>query len=405
MRILRFTLAIAIVMLHVFEMNAKAQMKQSVPIFVRMETVTKYRTMYAQDPKHHTRELSQFLRTADSLLGMKPLSVMDKKQTPPSGDKHDFLSMGPYWWPDSTKPDGLPYIRKDGQRNPEYYTISDQYYFGNVVTAAELVTLAYSVTKNEKYSEKAAQLLRVWFLDPATKMNPNLNHAQYIPGINTGRGIGIIETRYIFKVLDAVTLLRSSSAWKPGDDKRMTQWLEEYYRWLTAHQYGIDESTEKNNHGTWYDVQTVSLALFLGKPEIARTLLEQATVKRIAAQIEPDGSQPLELARTRSWSYSVMNLTAMFHLATLGDIAGVDLWNYRSDSGASIGRALDYLLPFVGNMKAWNYTQISRSETEPLFRLIGTAQLKYGSERYAKWKKQLDSAGVAGTLEETVLIY
>jgi hypothetical protein len=405
MKIVQYSAVITIIMICSLFQGSRAQTKQCTPLFVQMEKVSSYSGMYFKSPKRYPAELSVFLRTADSVIGMKPVSVMDKTQTPPSGDKHDFLSMGPYWWPDSSKPDGLPYIRKDGQRNPEYYTISDQHLFGVMVTAVEQLSLAFAVTKNEKYSEKAASLLRVWFLDPGTKMNPNLNHAQYIPGINTGRGIGIIETRYSFKLLDAICLLRSSLAWQRNDDEKMIQWLEQYFLWLTTHQYGIDELNEKNNHGTWYDVQKISLALFLGKTEIARTALEQAKVKRIAAQIEPDGSQPLELARTRSWSYSVMNLTAMFHLATLGDYAGIDLWNYQSDSGASIGRALEYLLPFTGKMESWKYQQISQPETESLCRLFDRAALKYGRERFSPWETQIRSVRPVKTFEGTVLIF
>lgn len=35
-------------------------------------------------------------------------TVVNKAVLPPSGDKHDYMSMAPYWWPDETKPDGLP---------------------------------------------------------------------------------------------------------------------------------------------------------------------------------------------------------------------------------------------------------------------------------------------------------
>ena len=55
------------------------------------------------------------------LIEGKLYTVMHKKQVPPSGDKHDYMSIGSYWWPDPSKPNGLPYIRKDGERNPEYY--------------------------------------------------------------------------------------------------------------------------------------------------------------------------------------------------------------------------------------------------------------------------------------------
>ena len=38
------------------------------------------------------------------------------------GTIHDFYSEGDYWWPDPQTPDGLPYIRRDGQTNPENFT-------------------------------------------------------------------------------------------------------------------------------------------------------------------------------------------------------------------------------------------------------------------------------------------
>jgi len=51
---------------------------------------------------------------ADAALQNEPYSVTHKTIEPPSGDKHDYLSFSRYWWPDPKKPDGLPYIRKDG---------------------------------------------------------------------------------------------------------------------------------------------------------------------------------------------------------------------------------------------------------------------------------------------------
>ena len=153
-------------------------------------------------------------KQADALLGMKPVSVMDKAFTPVSGNKHDYMSQAPYFWYDSTKPNGLPYMRKDGQRNPEIYKITDRTYLGKLDDACCVLSLAWYLTGEEKYADKAATLLRTWFIDEATKMNPHLEYGQAIPGVNTGRGIGIIETVALISIADAAGLLAGSKSWK-----------------------------------------------------------------------------------------------------------------------------------------------------------------------------------------------
>lgn len=284
-----------------------------------------------------------------------PFSVVTKGPTPPSGTKHDYMSQAPYWWPDPKSPNGLPYIRRDGERNPEINKITDHRSIDELVRTVETLALAYYFRSNEAYATKAVQLLRTFFLDPATRMNPHLQFAQGIPGVTTGRGIGLIETRGLTRVVDAVGLLAGSKAMREADRRGIEGWFRRFLKWMLESRHGRDEAAAKNNHGTYYDLQVASFALFVGHSEFAKDILQTARTKRIASQIESDGRQPLELARTRAWSYSVGNLDGLMLLASLGENVGVDLWNYQSADGRGIRRALDYLVPIALCEQKWTY--------------------------------------------------
>ena len=314
---------------------------------------------------------------AQRALSAGPFTVVSKAVVPPSGDKHDYMSQAPYFWPDPKSANGLPYIRRDGERNPEIEKITDHRVMDQMGAAVETLALAYHSKHDEAYAAKAAQLLRAFFLDPETRMNPNLQFAQGIPGINTGRGIGLIETRGLTRVVDAIGLLQRSKAWTTADQKGMEAWFAKFLQWMLESKNGRDEAAAKNNHGTFYDVQVVSFALFLGKRDLAKSVLEAAKTKRIAVQVEPDGRQPLELERTKAWSYSIMNLDGLMVLAELGDRIGVDLWNYQTGDGRSIRRALDFLAPFASGEKKWTYQQLGEWPPQMLSPLIRRASSHY----------------------------
>ena len=321
---------------------------------------------------------------ARKTLSQEPTSVVTKAATPPSGDKHDYMSQAPYFWPDPTKPNGLPYIRRDGERNPEINKISDHHTMDVMVAATRTLSLAYYLKGDEEYAAKATQLLRAWFLDPRTRMNPNLQYAQAIPGVNTGRGIGLIETRGMADVVDSIGLLTGSKAWTNADERGLEDWFGRFLQWMLESKNGRDEAAAKNNHGTYYDVQTASFALFLGKKDLAQKILETAKEKRIATQIEPDGRQPLELVRTKAWGYSNGNLDGLMLLARLAENVDVDLWNYQTKDGRSIRRALEYLYPFAIGDQKWTYQQLGGFEGRSLFPLIRRAAGHYHDDRFKK---------------------
>jgi hypothetical protein len=362
-------------------------------IFVDFSSAEKVRKQI--NDEKYLPAYKKLLSNAEKAMNEGLFSVMQKKRIPASGDKHDYISMGPYWWPDTTKPDGLPYIRRDGNVNPETrgdYVDTDKK--SAMMANVESLTWAYYFSGEQKYATKAVELIKTWFTDPETRMNPNLNYSQGIPGICDGRGIGIIDFSRIEKVITPLQILEANDKLDESTLKSLHSWFEEYLNWLMTSANGIDEEDEKNNHATWYDVQVCGIALYVGKLDIAKKRLEDVKAKRINTQIDPDGSQPFELARTRSLSYSSMNLRGFLDLAVIGRSVDVDLWNYTSPDGRSIKKAVDYLLPYSGGATKWNGEQIT-SMDEALDGLQPDFQIAY----YLSKDKKYDLENRAENLE------
>jgi hypothetical protein len=326
---------------------------------------------------------------AEELLSARLVSVVDKKAVPPSGDKHDYMSMAPYFWPNPDTTNGLPYIRRDGERNPEIHEIPDH---GNILGMPEKVetlALAYYFTGEEKFAAKATEFIRTWFLNPATRMNPHFEYAQAIRGVNTGRGIGLIESRGLVKVVDGVGLLAGAKSWSETDQSGLEKWFTSFLDWMLESKHGRDERAAKNNHGTYYDIQVASFGMFLGRWEFATNVLQSVTTNRIAVQIEPDGRQPLELARTKAWSYSTGNLSGLMSLAQLGENVGLDLWNYETADGRSIRKAFDFLTPFALREKPWAYQQLGGWSPDGFSSLARRAGLKFKQPGYTELAAKL----------------
>ncbi len=302
---------------------------------------------------------------ADALLNDGPYSIVNKSHPLAGVDPHDYVSLAPYYWPNPNTPNGLPYVRRDGERNPETKDY-DARTFSAFSDHVWNLALAGYLTGDSRYSRRAALHLRAWFIDPATRMNPNLDHAQFVKGENLGRGTGIIESNRFLPVVDAIGLVQASDAWAADDQSKLQDWFRAYLRWMRESSSGQAEARATNNHGTWYDVQETTYLLFVGDEAEARRVVESAKLKRIAAQIEPDGQMPRELTRTKSWGYSCFNAKALTTLADLGERLDVDLWTYRTADGRSIRTALDFLIPFAMGEQKWPHQQISRFDPKEL---------------------------------------
>jgi hypothetical protein len=332
--------------------------------------------------------VDKLLCDADAALGTEPLSVVAKPMLPPSGNKHDYMSVGPYWWPNPDTPDGLPYVRRDGEQNPErdnYDNVGQSKMSGAVQTLAT----AYFFTGHERYADHAANLLRVWYLDEATRMNPHLEFGQAIPGRCDGRGIGIIDTACLPRLLDAVGMLGASGAWSSADRQGLEAWFGAYLDWLLTHPYGKDERGTHNNHGTWYDVQAVRYALFVGRIELALEILQSDPHNRIARHFDPDGRQPHELARTKSFSYSSMNLSAFFHLASMAGRFDIDLWRFETEDGRGLRRGLDWIVEHAFGGGEWDYPNLTPIKPNGILPLLRLAAAAYDEPAYEEKLKEI----------------
>lgn len=340
--------------------------------------------------------LDHLLQEADRALAVAPPAVTQKTRLGASGDPHDYYSQAPYFWPDPAKPDGRPYLPRDGVVNPESRENSDQERVERLGRTVGTLALAYHFARDERYAEHAARCLRVWFLDEATRMNPNMEQAQAVPGKNTGRGIGIIEAGGVVSAIEAAVLLEASPHWTEADRAGLHVWANAFLDWLLNSQNGRDEAAMTQNHGTVYDVNVVRLALVLGRTELARDICETAKTKRIAVQIEPDGSQPMELRRTKSFNYSRLNLRGLVALAELGQWVDVDLWNYETADGRGIRQAIDFMVPYVRTpAAAWPYQQIVPKPINDLATVLRAAANAYGDRDY-----EAVVAGLTGVVDD-----
>ena len=304
---------------------------------------------------------SKLTQCAKELCEQPIPAVTDKKMNAnsPSRDPHDYVSIGTYWWPNPESSTGLPYIKRDGQLSPDAGLYDRPRWDRAADAIVQLIRAAY-LLGDHSYADNAVRRLRRWFLDADTRMNPHLSHAQFIPGRHTGGAPGIIDfALYLPALLDHIKLLMSFSptAWTPQDNDAMVTWCRQLTVWMTSHPLGIQERQSKNNHGTYYDRFLAVLHLFTGERSAVIDLIRNVP-HRIAEQIAPDGSAPLELKRTCSFSYSLMNAQGFLDLACIATQLNEDLWTWSAPNGASIPAAINYLFRFAISNEAWPFEQI-----------------------------------------------
>jgi hypothetical protein len=279
-------------------------------------------------------------------------------------DPHDYYSEAPYWWPNPDNPAG-PYLRRDGQTNPDRFLANKAALNAMSDAVFALGSAAYFLD-DVRYAKRAALVINRWFVNPATRMNPNLEYAQAIRGVNDGRGAGIIDGRAFIRVVQGMEFLAQSGAWDPRQQAAVKKWFEDYLRWLTESRAADDEKHAGNNHSTWWAAQTAAVATFVDNQAVTRAVFDFYRDHIFPAQIRPDGSAPREETRTKSLWYSAFNLEAMTLICRMAQIEGVDLWSVRART-ASIGTVVDYLLPYLSDPHKWVKEQIADLSNDGIY--------------------------------------
>jgi Alginate lyase len=287
-------------------------------------------------------------------LRERPITITAYRAGRSAGGKHDYFSEGDYWWPDPDHPDG-PYIQRDGMTNPDNF-VAHRHALIRLSVQMPALTAACWITKDTRYAQHAASHLRAWFLDPSTWMNPNLQYSQAIHGRVTGRGIGVIDTIHLVEVARAIPYLRETSVLSDAEHDRLEKWFASYLDWMTHSSNAVEEREAKNNHGTCWVMQAAQFAQYTGNQQVIEYCRERYKTIILPNQVAPDGSFPLELGRTKPYSYCLFNLDAMTAICQILSSPRDDLWRFSLADGRSIRTAVDFMFPFIADKHTWPHS-------------------------------------------------
>jgi hypothetical protein len=329
-----------------------------------------------------TAAYTKLMEDATALLDQPGECVTNKTIMPSSQDKHDYLSLAPYWWPDPEKADGLPFIQRDGEFNPSSKNgNSDSVRMQFLCMSCQSLSLAYYFSDDMRFANQAADYIRKWFLAPETCMNPNLNFGQAVMGRVSGRGTGLIDPRNFWMVIDAALLIAPSGALSTAELDALRAWFGAFTDWMLNSDIGIEEYNAHNNHGTFYDMQVACYALFAGDLKTSASAVTRARDLRIQAQICADGSMPAELERPTPSHYVAFNLDAMTNIARYGEQVGVKVWDVKEKT-RGLRNGINFMSKFIADPTSWPYKELRRIECEVALAFLLKAERAYGGGAY-----------------------
>lgn len=353
------------------------------PLIWRMDALEAARAAVQRQDPAVMQAYRALIWRADRALDAGPFSVTHKTLVANSGDPHDYTSLSRYWWPNPDTEDGLPYVQRDGESNPDINGEAfDRRRSQNMVNAVSTLALATWFSGDPAYAAHAQTLIDTWFVAPETRMNPSLNYAQSVPGRADGRIYGIIDTRVYLEVVDAARLLSVMGLLDSRVDAGLRQWFAAYATWLATSELGLGARQTHNNHGLFYDLQLAGFALAAGNCEIPQRVFED-TKARIDSHIVKGGRMPAEERRTRSFHYTAFNAQAMMYVARLGEHFGINLYGHAGADGYGLTDTLELVASYAGREEDWPHQMIAGPPDKVVWNLMMDATMVYTSPAIA----------------------
>ena len=344
---------LSLVLIFLCGVGAQAAEVPAPPLLYGFAQMQNLKEAIARGEPTLTSAYDKLLRTAQICLAEPMVAITDKGATDALGlirDPHDYVSVATYYWPVPGNP-SAPWQGTDGSPNTDLINAYDTPRMRKMMDRIDTLTLAWWLTNDRTYATAAVTQLRTWFITPATAMTPNLAYSQIKVNSNDNMGTqtGVLDGERLVNVLSAVALLDQGGLLPSADRRALRVWFSSFLDWFLTDPRAIRESAAKNNHGLYYDLQVMSFALFTGRQDLAQSVYANFGTKRMAAQIEPNGSMPLELSRVDSGTYTCFAIDALLDVLSVASNSGLgsDLWTWRSADGRSWRKTMDFIKPYI----------------------------------------------------------
>jgi hypothetical protein len=297
---------------------------------------------------------ARIIAAATRYADLRPRTITSYPSSRSPGGLHDYFSQADYFWPNPQDPGGK-YINRDGQSNPDNFNDHRKAMIALSIQMPAL-TAAWVLTGDHRYSQLAADHLRAWFINPDTRMDPNLEYSQGVHGVSTGRSYGIIDTLHLVEVARAASII-APTALTAIEQQSLHNWFSAYLYWMKTSEKGIAERDTTNNHAVCWALQAAEFARLIDDQQTREEVRTQFKALFVPGQMALDGSFPKELARTKPYSYSIFNFDSMATLCQSLQGDEPSLYSFVLPDGRGICKAAAFLYPYLLDKGTWPYKQ------------------------------------------------